>query len=382
MDDNIIFYTLFGLFFYYRYNEVQNILNIGFDFSIQLLEKLVSFYYIYYDDIFEDFKDFKDLSNEKDNTNIIKYEDKFLTDIRKMEKEYIFNEIENHLLEEKMTHFLNQIQETRQNSIEKINNEIRENNFYYGLLSRCEIISESDNCELFFDDELTREEKMENLLNKKKDLICEMNKIEETIDVEKDREQASVMARNFIINKRIEKLENCFIMETTPQGNVLMIYDNKRNSFKFYSDSTIPYRYLEVVSRKYVKMFDCRPLYVDMEEELNLAEERWAKLQEERKQKEEQKIVSIEKKSVFAKFKSYNKEGSTGRVNIGVPPKNSILITKEQEKKKILLKEQANRYTYEGKLANFSFLKKIERKVVDKKYGLSFSDFKKMQKSA
>ena len=60
------------------------------------------------------------------------------------------------------------------------------------------------------------------------------------------------------------------------------------------------------------------------------------------------------------------------------PPKNSIPMTKEQENEKILLKEKANRYTYEGKMVNFSFLKKIERKIVDKKYGLSFADFKRM----
>ena len=186
-------------------------------------------------------------------------------------------------------------------------------------------------------------------------------------------------------------MANCYVMESTPQGNVLMIYDNKKGSFKFYSDSTIPYRYLEVVGRKYVKTFDCRPLYVDMEEELTLAEEKWEKErkekeekeEQERKRKEEQKAnPQVEKKNVFAKFKSYNKEGASGRVNTGLPPKNSIPMTKEQENEKILLKEKANRYTYEGKMANFSFLKKVERKVVDKKYGLSFADFKKMQKSA
>ena len=85
---------------------------------------------------------------------------------------------------------------------------------------------------------------------------------------------------------------------------------------------------------------------------------------------------------LFAKFKTYNKDAASGRVNTGAPPKNSIpnnKLTKEQENEKILLKEKANRYTYEGKLANFSFLKKVERKVVDKKYGLSFADFKKYE---
>jgi hypothetical protein len=64
------------------------------------------------------------------------------------------------------------------------------------------------------------------------------------------------------------------------------------------------------------------------------------------------------------------------------PPKNSIPnkpLTQEQENEKVLLKDKANRYTYEGKISNFNFLKKVERKVVDKKYAMTFADFKKMQ---
>ena len=49
------------------------------------------------------------------------------------------------------------------------------------------------------------------------------------------------------------------------------------------------------------------------------------------------------------------------------------------QNKNLLLKENANRYTYEGKLSTFNMLKKVERKVVDKKYGMSFADFKKIK---
>ena len=52
-------------------------------------------------------------------------------------------------------------------------------------------------------------------------------------------------------------------------------------------------------------------------------------------------------------------------------------LTQAQENEKVLLKQKANRYTYEGKMANFSFIKKIDRKVVDKKFAMSFADFKK-----
>jgi hypothetical protein len=167
-----------------------------------------------------------------------------------------------------------------------------------------------------------------------------------------------------------------------------MIYDKERSSFKYYADSTIPYRYLEPVARKYVKFFDCRPLFVDMEEELKLFEEKWEKEQlkkEEEKEKEKEKENSIknneQKKNVFAKFKSYNKDAG-GKISMAPPPKNSIPINKQvsenKENEKILLKERANRYTYEGKIANFNFLQKIERKVFNKKLGLSFADFKKL----
>ena len=184
-------------------------------------------------------------------------------------------------------------------------------------------------------------------------------------------------------------------MENTPQGNVLLIYDLDKCSFKYYSDNTIPYRYLETVGRKYVKQFNCRPIFVDMEEELKLAEEKWnkekeeekIKVEKEKREKEEalkqNKQPIEEKKNVFAKFKSYNKEAGTGKVSSAAPPKNSIpnqKITEKQENEKTLLKEKANRYTYEGKMANFSFIKKVDRKIVDNKYAMSFADFKRMQK--
>jgi hypothetical protein len=181
-------------------------------------------------------------------------------------------------------------------------------------------------------------------------------------------------------------------MEFTPQGNVLMKYDKNKESFIFYSDNTIPYRYLEVVGRKFVKQFNCRPLFVDMEEELKLAEEKWEKERKEKEEKEEEEKrkkeeaiknkapIEEKKKNVFAKFKSYNKESGTGHVVTAAPPKNSIpnkKLTRAQENEKVLLKQKANRYTYEGKMANFSFIKKIDRKVVDKKFAMSFADFKK-----
>ena len=171
-----------------------------------------------------------------------------------------------------------------------------------------------------------------------------------------------------------------------------MYYNNDRESFEYYSDNTIPYRYLETVGRKYVKTFNCKKIYVDMDFELkeferkqNQEKER-IKLEKEEKERirleNENENEKIPKKDVFAKFKNYNKESGTGRVNKGAaPPKNSIpnnRIPKADET--VILKENANRYTCEGRMANFNFLKKTDRKKVDKKYALSFADYKKILK--
>ena len=82
-------------------------------------------------------------------------------------------------------------------------------------------------------------------------------------------------------------------------------------------------------------------------------------------------------KNVFAKFKTYNKEAGSGRVNKAPPPKNSIPNKQQLTNEKVLLKEKSNHYTREGKLSNVNILKKVDRKVVDKKYAMSFADFKK-----
>jgi hypothetical protein len=65
-----------------------------------------------------------------------------------------------------------------------------------------------------------------------------------------------------------------------------------------------------------------------------------------------------------------------------LPPQikaNLPVVNTTNEKQ--LLKENANRYTWEGRVANLPMLKKVDRKIVDKNYALSFADFKQMQQN-
>ena len=351
-------------------------------------------------------KNFITSEEENSKAKIQKYEDKYLEDIRKLNKELIFTEEEEKLREEKKQNFYNTsinkyIEEINEvdNKLTILNEKIKIINTTPEINEEEEIVENMKNVEETEFMKLIKEERIENISEEINALQIHKKIFQNLLDSKENHEkilEKSIEISNiFILNKHLERLQNCFILETTPHGNVLMIYDTNKSSFKYYSDNTIPYRYLEPVARKYVKQFNCRPLYVDMEEELKIAEEKWEKERKEKEEKEEKEkrkkeeaIINNkqpleEKKNVFAKFKTYNKEAASGRVNTGAPPKNSIpnnKLTKEQENEKILLKEKANRYTYEGKLVNFSFLKKVERKVVDKKYGLSFADFKKMYK--
>ena len=325
-----------------------------------------------------------------------KYEDKYLENIRNLDNEYKFDDEDELTKNEKYNHFLSVLKKDKIETYLNKLNEIEEKLTKYEKSEDDYCISDSGDDE---DIEMvkTKEERVKILLEEKATVLNEYNKLItylESNEGEKElMTEAIDLATKYVIDKKLDKLMNCYVMEKTPLGNVLMIYNNSRTTFSYYSDSNIPYRYLEVVARKYVKTFACRPIFVDMDEELKKAEEKWEleRIEKEKKEEEERKRIEElksqkqqiveQRKSVFAKFKSYNKDSAATKA-MAAPPKNSIpnkQLTTEQENEKILLKDNANRYTYEGKLSNFNFLKKVERKVVDKKYALSFADFKKIQ---
>jgi len=397
MDIGTIFFILFVTWNFKIYTKAEKV--------YVLLQKIHIFYHKFWNSVnvhyFLPLED--DTSVVVTETTIVpskpqvKYEDKYLEDIRKLDKEYKFTVDEENIRVKK---YLDMVKSTNDSYTEKIDEfEKKIGNIETKLLKYDG--SDDDFCIYDDDDDddaylgETKEERVKNLLAEKKTLNDELEKYKDLVETKDGKEKTMKMAEElstkFIIDQRLDKLKNCFIIENTPLGNVLMIYDTERNTFRYYSDNNIPYRYLETAARKYVKQFACRPIYIDMEEELLLAEQKWDKEKEEKDELEKKKREEtdknkqqVEKKNVFTKFKSYNKDIGAGKVNYAAPPKNSIpnnkKLTDDQEKEKILLKDKANRYTYEGKFANFSFIKKVDRKVVDKKFGMTFADFKKMKK--
>ena len=209
--------------------------------------------------------------------------------------------------------------------------------------------------------------------HKKKEIVRFENKYE--------TEFANMTIESALDKDQLEQLKNSIIMEYTPLGNVVMFYDSKRETFAYYSDSVIPYRYLETIGRKYVITYHCKSLFVNMNEELKTAQEKKEEKEKEEKEKEEREKEEKErekgtgqteqKKNVFAKFKNYNKD--SGKSSVTKPATNNNTMANA------LLKENANRYTCDGRFSNFIILKKVDKKLIDKRLTMTFADFKKMQ---
>jgi hypothetical protein len=352
-----------------------------------------------------------DKTNEKDKPNEkitkpIKYEDKYKETIQNTSKEYIFTEEEQREMGKIYQDNYNNRIIVYQNKINDLKNQIeniKQKNTLFEKISETDFI---EMIEQHYDNDDDYDYYCKTGSLSKEDVTSNNNefikKLEDTIagleenknDTESISEESLEYSKTKIIEERTNKLKGCFVMEYTPLGNVLMSYNKVRESFSYYSDNTIPYRYLEVVARKFVKTFHCRPIFVDMEQELKNYETKIKQHQEKVKEQEQEQLKQEKEqrenpeaeqkkpsKNVFAKLKNYNKPST--KISSAPPPKSSIPnqnFNSSTKNEPSLLKENANRYTYEGKITTFNMLKKVERKVVDKKYGMTFADFKNLKK--
>ena len=134
----------------------------------------------------------------------------------------------------------------------------------------------------------------------------------------------------------ISMLPNKYVMEHTPVGNVVMYFDYDKKAFQYYSDFSVPYKYLECVSKKFCIM-NKNNVYRNIKMEVDVNEFSIVR----------NSSSSLQNKSKsFAKLKSYNNSN---------PSIKSVPSTKHSELK--IIQKDIVRYTHLGKLSNFSFVK-------------------------
>lgn len=211
--------------------------------------------------------------------------------------------------------------------------------------------------------------------------------------------------------KRIEGLVTKKIIEETPLGKVLMYYDSKNETFCYHGKKNIPYNYLETVARKYVRKYDCRPLYIDSRKELEKAREQERKELEKQQEKEkieaekmkaEDEDPAISKSSsdndVFANFKNYKKQtenptnsqmksaklscsdSDIAQVKKEIGTQQNLFssgfvkLQKKDETENKLIPLRSNRFTYKGTIDSIQILKHKKKQLK-----INFATFKKMR---
>jgi hypothetical protein len=329
----------------------------------------------------------------------IKFEDKYLEKFKTFPNEYQFTNEEIELEIQEYERIKSIYEQNRLNGIHDISLKLARIDTIYSETDTNNKSSISDHCKnLLLDyfeennaDEVDFEHLLSLLLTEKYIFLNDLRTLEATT---LNEDEMRLFARQYIINKKLDQGINNYVLELTPLGNIYMRYNNHKKSFEYFSNNTIPYRYLEPVARKYVMTYWCKPIFIDIDEELKAAEIRYdedlKKKEEEAKRHED----SSKQNKIFAKLKNYNKDNNSknqpnmqmknrNQPSLPLPPQiKANLPNVNQTTGKQLLKENANRYTWEGRLANFSLLKKVDKKIVDKNLSLSFSDFKRMQQSS
>lgn len=192
---------------------------------------------------------------------------------------------------------------------------------------------------------------------------------EDSEDSDGDDKEEQELTEEFVNNLSLNT-----ITETTPRGDVLMYYCSNLGSFVYHSLSKeIPYKYLETVARKYVIEYNCKKLYIDIRKEYEKGVNKYKEIKEKEekalkdakdgiKDENGQDNNNNKKKQIFANLKTYNRKGE---------------VHNKQKDKIYILKEQANRYSYRGKIEEYSEAK-IETSLDKKGKDIDFASFKKM----
>lgn len=182
---------------------------------------------------------------------------------------------------------------------------------------------------------------------------------EETSD---DEEEDSELTSKFkalttreLSETEFADLETKIVKVDTEGGEVIMTYHKPTEAFWYYTDhlKDVSYRILETVAQQFVIEHDCKSIYVlPASEDIEAVE---AAAEEAVKAAEE---AVVETKTVFAKFKSYNK---------GSNPSNYRVANDTSGQN-----EESNHFRYKGKTSEyFETLEKTKQPVST----LSFKEY-------
>jgi hypothetical protein len=155
--------------------------------------------------------------------------------------------------------------------------------------------------------------------------------------------------------------KNSFVMEYTPLGNVIMKYSEEEEGYEYWSNKTIPYVYLEVVSRKYVKFFNCKSKYI----ERKIIDKTIDKTTDLKQNDDNIQNPDIEPQNKVSQI--FNSDVFVRR---GV--KNKDLNNKTKQN---IINKQGNKFINKGKIYEFNMIPNLKNKEVEN-MKISYKNFK------
>ena len=159
-------------------------------------------------------------------------------------------------------------------------------------------------------------------------------------------EELELIENKELTDDYLDSLKNNIVFDETPLGKIIMLYDKNLEGFKWYCNTShVTYETLSTLARKYVINYDCKRLYISLEDELNKNKEILKKtIEEANKNKSEQRVRLLHRKDIVDK---------------------------------LLIKNNIIKFKYGGKLYEYENINDKKAKPTSKK--LTFSDFKKLK---
>lgn len=409
----MIYFSFFILFCcYYFQEEITEYLEQLYKFMEFIHERnpllltyydddCLEFYYKTNDDEDEDDEDQQDENKEKEKDkdqqttkSVELYENKYLEKFKKFTSEYYFNSYDNQYMDDtfkklvdkhynidipKLEKSIEEMNLKIEKSKERMEIERKSFNEYYpdfdlNLLNEWDGHTKySDEIwDDYYDYDNARSEVIRQqiqLEKAKNDLQCLLIKTD--FKVHQDAKEQSYEE---MLNNKLNHFIDNYIIEFTPLGNVIMRYNHNKQSFEYFSDHSVPYRYLEPIGRKYVMTYRCKAIFIDMDEEVEKANKLNEIKMKEMKEMKENGMKNKMNKNLI------NKPHSLTNKKIDMPPnRNGQTIINPINDVDIAVKN-ANRYTWEGRLLDFKCIKTEKYRNVHKDRKISFREFNQKQK--
>lgn len=183
---------------------------------------------------------------------------------------------------------------------------------------------------------------------------------------------------------KYQRLMHCILAEYTPLGNVYMYYNADNSSFEYYSDKTVPFPVLETVARRYVIIYRCKELYVDIANET--VEMRKEDTIAYRKQHAFSGPKSMSEMNAYAAASDRQAASAAASQKILAKApirswgESSSLLPNESAMQKY--KRKVNNFIKKGNAIQMKFTQQIDRKVTNRRLKMSFADWQRERDAA